>query len=70
MSEQIPEYQQRVITERDSLVSKKVALSTFILSEAFATVEEAEKKRMLHQEVVMGEYIQILDDRINNFPNE
>jgi len=70
MSEQIPEYQQRVITERDNLVSKKVALSAFILSEVFATVDETEKKRMQHQEVIMGEYIQILDDRINNFPNE
>ena len=42
-------------------IISSICLSTFILSEAFATVEETEKKRMLHQEVVMGEYIQILD---------
>lgn len=64
------EYQERVVKERDSLVAKKVALVSFMASEAFATVNEAEKKRMQHQEVVMGEYIQILDERINNFPNE
>ncbi len=64
------EYQERVVKERDSLVAKKAALVSFIASEAFATVEESEKRRMLRQEVVMGEYIQILDDRINNFPNE
>lgn len=64
------EYQERVIKERDSLVTRKAALVSFMASEAFATVNEAEKKRMQHQEVVMGEYIQILDDRINNFPNE
>jgi hypothetical protein len=64
------EYQERVVKERDSLVARKVALVSFMASEAFATVNEAEKKRMQHQEVVMGEYIQILDERINNFPNE
>lgn len=64
------EYQERVVKERDSLVARKVALVSFMASEAFATVNEAEKKRMQHQEVVMGEYIQILNERINNFPNE
>lgn len=64
------EYQERVVKERDSLVARKVALVSFMASETFATVNEAEKKRMQHQEVVMGEYIQILDERINNFSNE
>lgn len=64
------EYQERVVKERDNLVARKAALVSFMTSEAFATVDDAEKKRMQHQEVVMGEYIQILDDRINNFPNE
>lgn len=69
-TETMPEYQQRVIQERDALVSKKTALDGFITSEKFADVDETEKRRMLHQQTIMGEYVEILNERINNFTNE
>jgi len=69
-TETIPEYQQRVIQERDALVVKHTALNNFISSENFSTVEEDEKRRMWRQETVMSEYIAVLNERINNFPNE
>lgn len=69
-TETMPEYQQRVIQERDTLVSKKTALDGFVSSETFANVEETERRRMLRQQTVMGEYIEILNERINNFTNE
>ena len=69
-TETMPEYQQRVIQERDTLVKKKTALDGFVSSETFTNVDETERRRMLRQQTVMGEYIDVLNDRINNFPNE
>lgn len=57
-------YQQRVVTERDELKSKTKALTTFI---AFSTLPKRERELLQQQEVIMRNYITVLDQRIALF---
>lgn len=61
-------HQQRVITERDELNAKLVALKGFIRgSQVFASLPDSEKERLKRQSEVMTEYSDILQARINAF---
>jgi len=61
-------FQQRVVTERDELAEKLTSLDSFIGGEIFKVIPAEEKIRLAKQAVVMKEYLDILNDRINAFP--
>ena len=64
----IPPHQQRVLDERKDLVEKQKALSSFILTNPiYSTLSEEEQKSLNNQNIVMIEYIAILNERINRF---
>lgn len=61
-------HQQRVVTERDELKYKTKALTTFIdLNATFSTLPKREQELLQQQEVIMRNYITVLDQRIALF---
>lgn len=61
-------HQQRVVTERNELNDKLIALKGFIKgSLVFQDLPEEEKNRLKRQAEVMTEYSDILQERINAF---
>lgn len=65
----MPEYQVRVIEEKDELSRKLGALSLFIDEGAvFPTLPAAEQARLRYQRLLMTGYLNVLVDRIGNFP--
>jgi uncharacterized protein YdcH (DUF465 family) len=67
----IPDYQQRVIEEKDELDKKIVALTTFIgHNRAWDNLTSMEKDRMRRQRWVMKLYSEILAERIEAFQGE
>lgn len=63
----IPEYQQRVIDERNSLVEKVEKLRQFIDGVIWGKIHIDEQQRLLKQYTYMSQYLIILEDRIANF---
>ena len=63
----IPEYQQRVINERDELGAKKIALHKFFGTVQFSTLTVDEQVRLRLQHEYMCLYYEILASRIQNF---
>lgn len=64
----IQPHQQRVIDEKSELDVKRAALSTFIEgSIRFAELDTTEKDRLRRQRVIMGEYSDVLNERIAAF---
>jgi hypothetical protein len=61
------EHQRRVIEEKFKLDEKLDKLSAFFATTFFEDLDDAEKDRMKRQAVIMGEYSEILQDRINAF---
>jgi len=57
-------HQYRVLNERAELRDKLEKLLAFINSPAFSNVELAEQKRLRHQVDCMGEYLNILNERV------
>lgn len=60
-------HEQRVVKEKDDLVQRINALSAFITSPLFKSVNEVEQDRLRKQEVAMAALADILCDRINSF---
>jgi hypothetical protein len=60
-------HQDRVLVERDDLISKLAKLRLFIETPVFATLPPDEQFRLLMQADVMGLYVRILDERIQAF---
>ena len=62
-------HQQRVVDERDELVSKAAKLYDFIDDEnpVCGQLEPAEKERLTRQHSLMVQYAEVLDDRIAAF---
>lgn len=61
-------YQQRVVEEKAELDKKIEALNAFIEeSPIFGTLDSDEKTRLKDQSMVMQEYSDILDERIEAF---
>jgi CBS-domain-containing membrane protein len=65
---QIPEYQQRVITEKTDLDEKLSKLSSFIEREDFRSIVRTdEQERLIRQKVIMGLYSEVLAERVASF---
>lgn len=61
-------HQQRVITEANELGIKIEALSSFIMvNPIFSRLDKDEQYRLRKQLMHMGDYFDILADRINHF---
>jgi hypothetical protein len=63
----MPEYQKRVIKERNDLVGKIIDLTRFFNSDKFDKLPQAERARIYKQLEIMDEYSRILNERIVNF---
>ncbi len=59
------DWQQRVLEEREQLVTRATKLNAFIHSSMFAAVPGPERKLLLKQIEVMLSYIKILDGRVD-----
>ena len=62
-----PEYQQRVIAEKDELDGRVEHLYTFLLSDTCGELPEAEQDRLRRQYVAMIAYLGVLEERIEAF---
>jgi hypothetical protein len=63
-----PDYQQRVIDEKSELDDKISKLGDFISSSSiFQSLPSEEKERLVRQKSCMGEYSEILGERISAF---
>ena len=60
-------FQERVVVEKNELDEKINKLSSFIESDRWSSVAEDEKEWMRKQLVAMGEYSNVLSQRIANF---
>jgi hypothetical protein len=60
-------HQQRVVDEKDELEIKYNALGVFVNSELFASLPDEERARMNKQYAIMGDYIDVLSERIDAF---
>lgn len=60
-------HQERVVQEKQELDDKIVNLDKFMLTETFHNLPAEEQERLHHQFTVMGEYSNILADRITAF---
>lgn len=63
----MPDYQQRVVDEKNELSEKHRKLRDFFDTERFKNLDPAEQDRMCRQSNVMGEYLLILEERIAAF---
>ena len=61
------EYQKRVCNERDELFEKLSRLKRGMRDSWFASVPHTEQRRMRRQERIMTLYLDVLDERIENF---
>lgn len=66
---QLQPHQQRVVVERDELQDKLTKLQAFTQSEKFTDVVkcQAERARLLKQQEIMLQYINVLNERISCF---
>lgn len=61
-------HQQRVVTERDELAARLKGLTTFIdLNATFSSLPKREQELLQQQEVIMRNYVTVLDQRIRGF---
>ena len=64
-------HQQRVVTERDELATKLRALTVFIdLNATFSSLPKREQELLQQQEVLMRNYVSVLNQRIALFVPE
>ena len=63
----IQEYQLRVIDERESLIEKIDKLGPFIGSPTWEKLPSDEQGRLQRQLDIMHSYVEVLDERIQNF---
>jgi len=60
------EYQKRVVKEHEDLVVKTTMLRKFLVSNDVILAQE-EWVRLIKQEMIMGHYIGVLEDRMKAF---
>ena len=60
-------HQKRVVDEFMELFERTNKLNDFIMSEAFKSVDDAEKKRLTRQLHIMHVYSDVLEERIDAF---
>lgn len=63
----IPDYQQRVVDERDALESKLNKLYAFQRTEAYEALDPNPRSLLCRQAYYMGEYLITLNARIRLF---
>lgn len=67
VSEEVPEYQQRVISELAELRVRKVKLDKFMQDEGFAVLPEADRRLLVDQSSAMQGYETVLAKRVEAF---
>ncbi len=60
-------HQERVVTEYNDLLTKSIALESFLQGDFYKTLPEDEQLRLSNQNTVMHAYLSILNQRIKNF---
>lgn len=60
-------HQQRVVTERQELADNLQKLKAFFANPIFDGLPQAEKERLKRQAVHMGDYLGVLNERIEAF---
>ncbi len=60
-------HQQRVVTEKAELDEKLTKLTAFFNTEMFANLDDAEIERLQRQADIMGEYSDVLGERVAAF---
>ena len=60
-------HQQRVIAEKAELDDRRVKLIAFFDTTTFGSLDIAERKRLMHQIIVMDDYSAVLGERICAF---
>lgn len=63
-------HEQRVIAERDELIRKLVKLKDFLATDACLALPFDARCLLARQADVMGEYANILDARVDRFPDQ
>ncbi len=63
-------HEQRVVDERNELKVKLTKLNDFRKTDTFNNLPGVDQDLLDAQAEVMGEYIDILDERISRFPKE
>ena len=61
------DYQERVIAEKNELAGRLSKLRAFNRSVGYTTLSYAERGRLTRQEIAMGTYLEILEERIQAF---
>lgn len=60
-------HQQRVVDEKDELEEKLTKLNSFIGGTIYDSLSADERNRLSRQAVIMKDYLDILNERINAF---
>jgi hypothetical protein len=60
-------HQQRVVDEKNELDTKREALGNFLYSDTFANMNDGDRGLMQAQYIIMGNYSDILQSRIEGF---
>lgn len=63
-------HQIRVVDEKNELVEKRNALTKFLATEMFNSLDEAEQARLKKQAHIMEQYSEVLVERIEAFSKE
>jgi hypothetical protein len=61
------DWQQRVVDEHQELADRRNRLYVFLASEAYDELPIPEQVRLSRQKLIMDLYLQVLDERINEF---
>lgn len=60
-------HQQRVVAERNELCERLGKLSAFLATETYMQLPEPERVRLVRQASIMGQYSDVLAERIEAF---
>ena len=60
-------YQERVVYERANLAERIEKLKAFIAGDIFTSLSCEEQNRLVKQNIFMGLYLEVLDERIAAF---
>jgi len=66
----LPDYQQRVVAEKQELDEKLEKLNAFGRGDVFPTLPEEEQERLIRQSKIMDQYSVVLGERIAAFTQE
>jgi DNA-directed RNA polymerase subunit RPC12/RpoP len=64
------QYQERVVEEKRELGARNKKLTSFLMSEKFYTLSKADQRLLNRQHMIMCQYEDVLEERIEAFPKE